>query len=156
MASDYTSLLLFYYPDMTTLTLSFYNLCIVLRYYDAHWVPCSWSYTDTHVPRELSTTTALASDSRYTLSHHIPHPHPNTTTMEHGSTQRHIPSNSAANTGDYDPHTIPQNLVYFLDARQQPDISTPYSPRHTKRRHLWRIHSLLAHVDYWSPLHRGG
>ena len=48
-----------------------------------------------------------------TRAHHIPHPHPNTTTMEHRSTQRHIPSNSAADTGDYDLHTLPQNLVYF-------------------------------------------
>ena len=97
----------FYYPDMTTFTLSLHNLCIVLRYYDAHWVPCSWSYTDTHVPRKLSTTSALDFDSRNTLAPHIPHPRPNTATMEHRSTRRHTPSNSAADTGDYDPHTLP-------------------------------------------------
>ena len=145
----------FSYPDMTTFTLSF-HLCTAIHYYVAYWVSYSWSHTDTYVPRELSTISALDFDSRYTLSPHSPHPHPNTAIMEHRSTQRHTPSNSAADSGDYDPQTLPQIWYTLLDTRQQPDISTPHSPRHTKRRHLWRINSLLVHVDYWSPPHREG
>ena len=41
-------------------------------------------------------------------------------------------------------HTIWYTL---LDTRQQPDISTPHSPRQTKRRRLWRIKHQLSSVN---------
>ena len=128
MASDYTSLLLFFITQTQRPPPPFHNLCIVLRYYTAHWVPCSWSHHDTHLPRELSTTSSLDIDSRYTLSPHSPHP------------PQFLRSWNIVRHDDTHHHTLQlilvtvtlnryHNIWYTLpDTRQQPDLSTPPVP----------------------------
>ena len=78
MASDYASLLLFLLPrhdDLYTV-----HSCITLLWCALSLMP---PHTDTHVPRELSTTSAIDLDSR---SHLFPQPPSSFRHCNHGTT----------------------------------------------------------------------
>ena len=120
-----------YYPNMTTFTLSVYYI-IIMR-------------TEFHAPDLISTLTFPTSSAQrqlsiLTLATHV--------LLTAPSSLHHYNNGTSFDTTTHTIKTLQLILATMtftryhkiwytlLDTRQQPNISTPYSPRHTRRRRL--------------------